>query len=150
MTNSKSHTIRAVTLDMPLFHANRQDRRVQAAASEAEAIKTEKVLLQRDMVAAFAAERKQLARLDDRQRLYQVRLLPQMHEQARASLAAYTNDDGDFAEVVRARIAELNAQIEALGIDVAREKTIARLNYFLVEAVADDGSADTDYEGDRP
>ena len=54
-----------------------------------------------------------------------------MESQAEASLNAYTNDDGDFAEVVRSRIAELNARIEALDIDIARLQTIARLNYFF-------------------
>jgi hypothetical protein len=53
-----------------------------------------------------------------------------MNDQAEASLNAYTNDDGDFAEVVRARIAELNANIDYLNINVDRLKTIAALNYF--------------------
>jgi hypothetical protein len=33
--------------------------------------------------------------------------------------------------VVRARIAELNARIESLDIEVARLQTIARMNYFF-------------------
>jgi len=70
---------------------------------------------------------------NERQLLYQVQLLPQIHEQAEASLTAYTNDDGDFAEVVRSRIAELNAQIDALGIDVERQKNIIELNYYFIE-----------------
>lgn len=53
-----------------------------------------------------------------------------MNDQAEASLNAYTNDDGDFAEVVRARIAELNANIDYLSINIDRLKTIAELNYF--------------------
>jgi hypothetical protein len=57
-----------------------------------------------------------------------------MAEQAKAALAAYNNDDGDFAEAVRARIAELNARIESLDIAVARQKTIAQINYLLVDA----------------
>ena len=61
------------------------------------------------MIADFEKARAQLFRLNERQNLYKNDLLPQMHEQAEASLTAYTNDDGDFAEVVRARIAELNA-----------------------------------------
>ena len=59
-----------------------------------------------------------------------------MHEQAEASLSAYTNDDGDFAEVVRARIAELNARIDALDIEIERLKTIAQLNYFFTTSDA--------------
>jgi hypothetical protein len=54
-----------------------------------------------------------------------------VHDQAQASLTAYTNDAGDFAEVVRARIAELNANIDFLNISVDRLFAIAELNYFL-------------------
>ncbi|MBU2713361.1 TolC family protein [Zooshikella harenae] len=120
-----------VTFDLPLFTANRQDKEVQAAASQAEAIKTEKWLLLRNMIARFETAKAQLKRLDQRLSLYQSQLLPQMHQQAEAALTAYTNDDGDFAEVVRARIAELNAEIDALTIHVAKQKTIAQLNYFF-------------------
>ena len=47
-------------------------------------------------------------------------------------------DDGDFAEAVRARIAELNAKVDALAIAVDRQKTIAQINYLLAEASFDD------------
>ena len=53
-----------------------------------------------------------------------------MTDQAEASLSAYTHDDGDFAEVVRARIAELNARIDALNISIDIQKAVAQLNYF--------------------
>ena len=49
------------------------------------------------------------------------------------NLGAYTSDDGDFAEVVRARIAELNANIDAMVLEVERLKLIAQLNYFFPE-----------------
>ena len=56
-----------------------------------------------------------------------------MHNQAEASLIAYTNDDGDFAEVIRSRIAVLNASIDSLSIDVERQKNIVQLNYFFMK-----------------
>jgi len=84
------------------------------------------------MIAKFEIGRSQFIRLNERQKLYQERLLPQMHDQAEASLTAYTSDDGDFSEVVRSRIAELNASIDALSINVDRQKTIIQLNYFFV------------------
>jgi len=60
-----------------------------------------------------------------------------MAEQAEASLAAYNNDDGDFAEAVRARIDVFNAKIEGLVIAVERQKIIAQINYLLVQASSD-------------
>jgi hypothetical protein len=48
-------------------------------------------------------------------------------------LTAYTNVTGDFSEVVRARIAELNANIASLDIEVERQKLRAQLNYFFMK-----------------
>ena len=121
-----------VNFDLPIFTDQRQDQQVKAAISKSEAVKIEKGLLIRELKASFETARVQLMRLNERKNLYQMRLLPQVQEQAEASLTAYTNDDGDFSEVVRARIAELNASIDALNIDVDRQKVIARLNYFVV------------------
>ena len=120
-----------VTFDVPLFTKNKQDQEVKSAIYEAESIETQKWLLLRNMMATFEKNIVQIKRLNQRQELYQTQLLPQMHEQAEASLTAYTNDDGDFAEVVRSRIAVLNAEIEELGINVEIQKTIMQLNYFL-------------------
>jgi len=126
-----------VSFDIPLFTSNRQDKQVQSAISKNAAVKTEKWLLVRKFIASFEASRAQLLRLNERQKLYQERLLPQMHDQAEASLTAYTNDDGDFAEVVRSRIAELNAAIDALSISVERQKSIVQLNYYFTKSADD-------------
>jgi len=122
-----------VTIDLPFFTANRQDKQLSSAVSSASAVETEKWLLIRQMVAAIETNHFELSRLNERRALYKDRLLPQMHDQAEASLTAYTNDDGDFAEVVRARIAELNATIDDLGIRVDRQKSIIQLNYYFMK-----------------
>ena len=127
-----------VSFDLPIFTANRQDKEVSAAISRAESIRTEKQLLIRRLMAELDTASAHLVRLDEGYALYADQLLPQMAEQAEASLAAYNNDDGDFAEAVRARIAELNTKIDALAIAVDRQKTIAQINYLLAEASFDD------------
>ena len=126
-----------ISFDLPVFTKNRQDKEVQSSVSQAEAVKTKKWTLVRKMIAGFEETKTRFKRLNERQTLYQKQLLPQMSEQAEASLTAYTNDDSDFAEVVRSRIAELNAQIDALGIDVERQKAIVELNYYFMEDADD-------------
>ncbi|WP_339674364.1 TolC family protein, partial [Dasania marina] len=118
-----------VSFDVPLFTSNRQDKEVQSAVSKTEALRTDKWLLLRKLMASFEATKSQLLRLNQRLELYRMQLLPQTHEQAEASLTAYTNDDGDFAEVVRARIAVLNTNLDALSIEVDRQKSHVQLNY---------------------
>ena len=137
MGNSRSDFFSVgVTFDLPLFTENRQDMTVKSAISKTEAVKTEKILLLRQLLGAFSSGKGRLLRLEERKTLYETRLLPQVHDQAEASLTAYTNDDGDFAEVVRSRIAVLNAQIDDLVIQVAEQKIILELNYLFVGSLS--------------
>lgn len=126
-----------VSFDLPLFTARRQDKAVEAATADVAAAKTERALALRAIRGRFETAKARLLRLSQRQQLYENRLLQEIHDQAEASLTAYTNDAGDFAEVVRARLAELNARIKLLNIDIDRLQTIAELNYFLVAGRAE-------------
>ncbi len=122
----------AISVDLPLFTANRQDQRVSAASHRRAAAQTERDLLLRELLSGYEQAGAQLLRLDERATLYQQYLLPQMHDQADATLAAYTSDGGDFAEVMRARIGELNTKIMALQLKVKRQKTLTKMHYYLV------------------
>jgi len=124
-----------VTFDLPLFTKNRQGKEVQSAISQTEAVKTEKILLLRQLLGAFSSAKGRLLRLQDRQSLYKLTLLPQLHDQAEASLTAYTNDDGNFSEVVRARIAVLNAEVDELTLDVEEQKIHLELNYLFIGSI---------------
>lgn len=122
-----------VVFDLPLFTGNRQDKEVSSAIANTEVIKTEKLLLIRQLISAFTSAKGQYFRLKERQILYTERLLPQIHEQVEASLTAYTNNEGEFSEVVRGRIAELNAHIEFLTMNTKEQKIILEMNYLLVD-----------------
>lgn len=123
-----------VSFDVPLFTNNKQDKEVSAAVSESEAIKTEKMLALRALLSQLQSSYVAHQRLLQRKALYDTDILVQMSNQAEASLTAYTNDDGDFAEVVRARIADLNTRIDALNIAVDLLKSQSQLNYFFSDA----------------
>jgi hypothetical protein len=135
-----------VTFDLPLFTDNRQDMTVKSAISATEAVKTDKILLLRQLLGAFSSAQGRLSRLNSRKTLYQTRLLPQINDQAEASLTAYTNDDGDFSEVVRSRIAVLNAEIEQLKISVEEQKLILELNYLFVGSLATNDTLKSTFE----
>ena len=130
-----------VTFDLPIFTHNRQDKEVQSAVSATAAVKTEKILLLRQLLAAYSSAKGRLLRLKERQTLYKFKLLPQIHDQAAASLSAYTTDDGDFAEVVRSRIAVLNTEIDLLTLNVEEQKIGLELNYLFIGSL---NTANTD------
>lgn len=123
-----------VGFDLPIFTGNRQDRRVNASESRLEAARSERLLQVRALQSRAEAAEAVIKRLDQRIRLYRQRLLPQMEEQASAALNAYNNDDGDFAEAVRSRIAELNAQVELIQLNAERSKSLASLHYLTTRS----------------
>ncbi len=120
-----------VSFDLPLFTQSSQDKKVSAAVREAEAIKTDKLLALRGLVSQLQSTWSRYQRLLTRQTLFDDNILVQTREQAEASLTAYTNDDGDFSEVVRARIDDLNARIDMLNIEVDLLKAQVELNYYF-------------------
>jgi outer membrane protein TolC len=130
-----------VTFDLPVFTGNRQDKNVSAAVSRVAALRTDKTIMVRKMLAELKTALSRVERLNERKALYAQQLLPQMAEQAEAALAAYNNDDGDFAEAVRARIAELNGKIEALVIEVQCQQTLSSIHYLLTRSSTGAGHA---------
>lgn len=138
-----------VTLDLPLFTSTKQDKQVSAAIKNTQAISTEKLLALRKMVSQFTQTQSKLHNLSQRQDLYKSKLLPQAKEQTDISMTAYTNDDGNLTEVTRARIAELNAEIEMLAINVERLKSIAQWNYFFEKGLEVSDVENSEFNGEN-
>jgi outer membrane protein TolC len=120
-----------VSFDLPLFTQSSQDKKVSAAVREAEAIKTDKLLALRGLIAQLQSTWSRYQHLLKRQQIFDDSILVQTREQAEASLTAYENDAGDFSEVVRARIDDLNVRIDVLNIHVDLLKAQVELNYFF-------------------
>ena len=137
MGNERSDMLSlGVTFDLPLFTENRQDNEVKAAISESEVIKTERILMLRKMMGSFAGNKGRLQQLEQRKLLFKQRLLPQINDQIEATLAAYSHNQSDFSDVVRARISLLNTEIDLLKIDVEKQKIHLELNYLFTQGTA--------------
>ena len=120
-----------ITVDVPIFGYAQQDSEVAASRLTAQAIETEKRLLQQHMLAQMLNLYQQETRFGQREAGFLSAILPQIQEQADASLSAYTTDDGDFSEVMRARISQLSAQIDLIDIQIEKCKIRMQLWYFL-------------------
>jgi hypothetical protein len=120
-----------ITVDVPIYGYAKQDSDMAASRLTAQTIETEKRLLQQQMLTHMLSLYQQKIHLGQREKGFLVSILPQTQEQADASLSAYTNDDGDFSEVMRARIAQLNAQIDLIDIQIEKFKRHMQLGYFF-------------------
>ncbi|MFT2099279.1 TolC family protein [Marinomonas sp. 2405UD66-6] len=119
------------SVSLPIFSSRNQDAQVKAAALKVEAIVSEKQLVLNELRSKYLTLTSDIELLQGRVELFQRQLIPSYQQSAQTTLNAYTSNDGFFTEVVQARIAILNAQIELLAIRVERLKRLSELNYVL-------------------
>ena len=118
----------SVTVDLPYFkRKQRSDRSLAAALSERRAVISTREQLHRKLASRVDAEYSKWEQTDRRLSLYEGRILPQSSEQAQAALAAYQSDIGDFADVMRGYIDDLNTRLDFLRLQVDRAQSHAEL-----------------------
>jgi len=122
-----------VSFSVPLFTANRQDRRVAAAAAEVDALDHQRQLrLQewegraRNQITIMNSQQRRLALLDEI-------ILPEARRTLESTLQAYRTDRASFDELVRARLSELDQQIETIQTRRALLRAHAELAYLTAE-----------------
>jgi len=119
-----------VSIDLPLFSANRQDKQVLSREHAYQALKSKRLALLRELGADLKQALANREQLDKRQALYRKFLLPQARQQAQAALGAYQSDRGDFADVMRAYIDDLNTRLDQHRIEVDRLQANANILYL--------------------
>lgn len=121
----------AASISLPLFTGNRQDRRLAAAERNVVAGYDQRLELIRDLTSQVDRERKRFDRLNERIELHRTMILPQAREQYEAALLSYESDKSDFTEVMRSKIAHLEALLVFDLVKVDRLKSLAALRYLI-------------------
>ena len=117
----------SVSVDLPFFSKNRQDRKLAAAlGSRRAAIESEAELMAR-LLSELDAEYARWTDLTRRLGLYETQILDQSKRQAQAALLAYQSDTGNFSDVMRGFIDDLNTRIEHVRLQVQRAQSYAAL-----------------------
>ncbi len=114
-------------VDLPFFRNNRQDRALAAAFSERRAASESKEQLRRRLASELEAEHARWHELTRRLELYDQRILVQTSDHAQAALLAYQSEAGDFADVMRGYIDELNTRLDYLRLQIERTQSYAVL-----------------------
>jgi len=122
-----------VTMDIPLFTKNRQDRVLASSIAETSATQYVRDDVFRSMKASVAESSASLARQRERLALYQDNLLPQASFNAEASFEAYQDAVGDLTTLMRARIGEYELKLDHASLRADEIITRARLLYLQGE-----------------
>lgn len=122
-----------VSLDVPLFTGNRQDKTVSASEQKTAAARYSKDDKLRLLKQQYEKDLHQWQRLGEREQLYKNGLLAAAKNNADASLKAYQSGVAEFDALMRARITELDVRLEDIRIRVDRASAQARLLYITGE-----------------
>ena len=123
-----------VTMDIPLFTKNRQDRELASSIAETSATQYASDDVYRSMKARIQESAATLAREQERLGLYQEYLLPQAAFNAEAAFEAYRDAVDDLTTLMRARIGEYELKLSHAALRADEIITRARLLYFEGEA----------------
>lgn len=123
-----------VTMDIPLFTKNRQDRVLASSIAETSATQYVRDDVYRSMKARVEENAATLAREQERLKLYQEYLLPQAAFNAAAAFEAYQNAVDDLTTLMRARIGEYEIKLSHAALRADETITRARLLYLQGEA----------------
>lgn len=119
-----------LAIDLPLFTAQHQDRRVKASTYRLEASQLERTANYRNLVKDLQTQYAFYQQLSKRMKLYQQQLVPIAIQNEQATLLAYQTTTGDLATVLRAQANVLSLKLEQLQVEIARTKARAALLYF--------------------
>lgn len=119
-----------VTVDLPIFPSNRQDKRLCTSAHRFEAAKFDRDTHYRDLLKELRTQYVIWQRLSERESLYNRQLIPEARQNSKAALMAYQSATIDLNTVLRAYSNELNIKLEKLQIKVEKAKARAALLYL--------------------
>ena len=117
----------SVSIELPFFSGNRQDRSLAAALHERRAAKESRASLLARLASELGTEYARWTDLTRRLSLYEQQILGQSEGQSKAALLAYQSDAGDFSDVMRGYIDDLNTRLEHIRLKVERARSYAEL-----------------------
>lgn len=120
-----------LTMDIPLFTGNRQDKKLAAAQYQVGASQYQKDTLLAQMSAKVAALINDRTNITERVERYQDRLLPQAKTRIEAVERGYQNNTAEFGEVVTASTDELALKMELTRLITDLNQTNSQLASLL-------------------
>jgi len=124
-----------VTMDIPLFTANRQDRVLAASIADTSATEFARDDIYRSMKARIEENSATLTREQERLEHYREYLLPEAAFNAETAFEEYQDAVGDLTTLMRARIGEYELKLSYAALIADEIITRSRLLYFQGETL---------------
>lgn len=128
-----------LTVDMPLFAGNRQDKRLVSSQHNAEAARQMREHRLLELHRVLETQYARWKRIGAQQTLYDKQLIAEASANSTAALHAYQSGVAEFDTLMRARLTELDVRLQELRLRVERAK--AQIELLFLAADSDLGAA---------
>jgi outer membrane protein TolC len=122
-----------VSVDLPFFRSNRQDREISAARAEAQGLHEMHTDHQREMSAMLEEAWAVADRTGQIERFYETDLLPLAEQSVQAALLAYRNNRAMIDDVLAARRVALETNLKHLRMSADRAQAQYQVDYLAGE-----------------
>jgi len=122
-----------VSLSVPLFTGQRQDKRQEAAVQRSRAAQFELDDHLRELRRQLDEALSDWRRYQERLTLYEQVVDQRAEQTVEASITTYANGQTDFAELIRSQLAALDVQIKQAELAAQAGKAWARITYLVGE-----------------
>ncbi len=119
-----------VTLDLPVFRAKRQDRRLAEKLAMENGARFESEDKRRELEAMHQSMRVEYAALAERVKIFEAQLLPAMRRESQVTIAGFARDQTEYRD---AQMKVLDTELEYTRVRVDLAKTQAELLYLTGE-----------------
>lgn len=126
-----------VSMDIPLFTGDRQDKTVSSNEQKIVAARYSRDDQLRKLKRLYEKNNHLWMRLSEREKLYKNSLLTAAKNNSKAALKAYQSGVSEFNTLMRAQITELDVRLEDLRIRVDRTVVQAKLLYITGDFMGD-------------
>jgi cobalt-zinc-cadmium efflux system outer membrane protein len=122
-----------VTMDLPFFGANRQDRELSAALRLSDAAQDHKADLLRDLHSQVTQNYIDWHHARERAETFDSEIIPDAQRRVDAARSAYASGRGSFDAVISARRGLLDTELQRLALVVESARAQVRVQYFSAQ-----------------
>ena len=122
-----------VTVDLPVFTEQRQDRQVAASRSKMHSARYQKIDVERELLKQLKQTHVRLLKFKQRLSLYRTKINPQAKQNAEVAMRGYQSGVVSFITLSKAQVTEFNTSLAELKLKYQFNKTMSDLDFLVGE-----------------
>jgi len=120
-----------VTVDLPVFTEQKQDRQVAASRSRVHSARYSLIDTERELLKQLKQTHARLLKFKQRLKLYKEKINPQAKQNAEVAMRGYQSGVVDFITLSKAQVTEFNTRLAELKLKYQFNNTISDLEFLV-------------------